>query len=98
MLPFVSITRKESPDWFILLDKIKAILEIEMGTNTDLATFLGVVQSRTSEWRLGMKEPKAQTVIKIQKWIAGKEAQIFSIPSKIQPYKSAIKKFSQEKL
>ena len=83
-------TRKEKPDWFLLIDKIKAICEIDMGTYQDLTAFVDVAPARYFEWVRGKIEPKAQVVLLIQKWVAVKEAQIFAIPAKGSIYKKAL--------
>lgn len=73
----MSNTRKEKPDWFLLIDKIKAIIEVlELDSPNDLATFVGVAKARPHEWIAGKMEPKAQKVILIQKWVEAREAVI----------------------
>jgi hypothetical protein len=83
-------TRKEKPDWFLLIDRIKAIAEVGMGDQHTCASFVGVAPARYFEWISGKVEPKAQTALLIQKWVGTVEAQIHAIPSKIEPYKKAL--------
>ena len=78
------------------MDKVRAIREIEIGTNADLAAYIGVPASRASEWTSGAREPKAQTVIEIQEWIASKEELIRKDKTMMAAYCAAIEKFRKE--
>lgn len=84
-------TRKEKPDWFLLIDKIKAVIKVEMGTTAELAEYVGVAKARPFEW-LGRKiEPKAQKVLQIQKWVMVKQGEIDQVPSIQAAYTKAMK-------
>ena len=58
------------------IDKLKAIVAIEAGTYQDLCAFVDVAPARYFEWVSGKIEPKAQTVLMIQKWIANRESEM----------------------
>lgn len=64
----MALTRKDKPDWFALTDRVKAIFELEIATQAELARFLKVPDQRIREWIQHVREPKAQIVLSIQKW------------------------------
>ncbi len=89
------LTRKEKPDWFALIDKVKAIREMEMGSGRELAKFLGVPDQRATEWICYRKEAKAQTTLGIQNWVKLKESQII-VTGKADLFRKTVKKFSKD--
>jgi hypothetical protein len=72
----MALLRKDKPDWFALIDKVKAIREIEMGTGRDLAAALRVNETRITEWVCYMREAKAQKTLEIEQWVVAKEREI----------------------
>ena len=86
----VQHTRKEKPDWFKLIDKLKAIVSSGAGTFHDLTAFVDVAPARYFEWISGKIEPKAQTVLMIQKWIAAQEELLKNSPVKGTAYRKAL--------
>ncbi len=64
----MALTRKDKPDWFALTDRVKAIFELEIATQAELARFLKVPDQRVREWIQHVREPKAQIVLQIQIW------------------------------
>lgn len=89
-------TRKEKPDWFNLVDRIKAIREVKMGNGRELSERLGVVEQRLTEYLTRVREPKAQTTLEIQEWVEEKEAEINRLPARLAAYNKALKKFAKE--
>lgn len=69
----VQLTRKQKPDWFSLIDKIKAIREMDMGSNVELGQYVKAKHQRVMEWITGSREAKAQTALNMQDWVHSKE-------------------------
>lgn len=65
----MALTRKDKPDWFALTDRVKAIFELEIATQAELARFLKVPDQRVREWIQHVREPKAQIVLSMERWI-----------------------------
>lgn len=87
----MALTRKDKPQWFELIDKIKAIRELEYGNGRELAEHLGVAEPRVTEWVTHMREAKADTAMKIEDWIEKKELAIV-LGGKLTRYKKIIKR------
>jgi DNA-binding transcriptional regulator YiaG len=64
----MALTRKDKPDWFALTDRVRAIFELEIATQAELARFLKVPDQRVREWIQHVREPKAQIVLSILTW------------------------------
>lgn len=91
----MALQRKDKPDWFALIDKVKAIRELGEAASRDLARHLGVHESRTTEWICGLREAKAQKVLEIQEWVAAMEDRIRT-KGKIAAYSKIVKRLSKE--
>lgn len=72
----MSLERKEKPNWFKLIDHVKAIRETGFKTARDLASELGLPEQRISEWIGGKKEPRAEVALEIKAWISKCEAEM----------------------
>lgn len=85
------LLRKDKPDWFALIDQVKAIREVEMGTGRDLAKVLGVNETRITEWVCYMREAKAQKTLEIRQWVSVKITEI-NDAGKTVAYQTALRK------
>ncbi len=91
----MALTRKDKPDWFALTDRVKAIFELEIATQAELARFLKVPDQRVREWIQHVREPKAQIVLSIEKWVSVQEVELNGDVSESKRYAEAIKNYAK---
>lgn len=88
----MALVRKDKPDWFALTDRVRAIFELEIASQAALARFLKVPDQRVREWIQHVREPKAQIVLSIERWIVTLSP-IISLNAKA--FAKSVKKFSE---
>jgi transcriptional regulator with XRE-family HTH domain len=70
------LKRSDKPEWFALVDRVKAIREVKAATYQQLADYLGVTQQRLTEWFGLKREARAEKVLEIQRWVNEREEEM----------------------
>jgi len=105
-----TVKRKDKPDWFALMDRVKAICNImavererqengqyiasEPSGLSSLAKAIRSNAQRVHEWTSFKREPKAQTVLKILEWVRDQE-QAIRTKGNLKAYAAEVERISK---